>query len=286
MNKIYALKYSCLTGGLIAVSELSKKVTGKTGRRLMTVSLVLSMTLSALPGKASTVSAEIPYQTFRDFAENKGVFTPGVTGIEIKDNNGNAVGTLDVPMIDFSSVSRRGSLTLLSQGYGVSAKHGGLGDVNNASFGYDKNNYTVVKNNKHSGLDFSLHRFSKLITEAAPADINISGQLSDSSQYTAFYRAGAGTQYIKERSGKQTHIPGTFLTGGTVGTPWYSGNNLISSSPGDTYNKSQGPLASYGQMGDSGSPLFAYDSLSEKWSLAGVTLHNNGVNGQKNNWLL
>ncbi|PPE07457.1 autotransporter outer membrane beta-barrel domain-containing protein, partial [Escherichia coli] len=252
----------------------------------MTVSLVLSMTLSALPGKASTVSAEIPYQTFRDFAENKGVFTPGVTGIEIKDNNGNAVGTLDVPMIDFSSVSRRGSLTLLSQGYGVSAKHGGLGDVNNASFGYDKNNYTVVKNNKHSGLDFSLHRFSKLITEAAPADINISGQLSDSSQYTAFYRAGAGTQYIKERSGKQTHIPGTFLTGGTVGTPWYSGNNLISSSPGDTYNKSQGPLASYGQMGDSGSPLFAYDSLSEKWYLAGVTLHNNGVNGQKNNWLL
>ncbi|HFO2653267.1 TPA: S6 family peptidase, partial [Escherichia coli] len=95
--------------------------TGKTDRRLMTVSLVLSVTLSALPGKASTVSAEIPYQTFRDFAENKGVFTPGVTGIEIKDNNGNAVGTLDVPMIDFSSVSRRGSLTLLSQGYGVSA---------------------------------------------------------------------------------------------------------------------------------------------------------------------
>ncbi|EOC7166825.1 ESPR-type extended signal peptide-containing protein, partial [Escherichia coli] len=53
MNKIYALKYSSLTGGLIAVSELSKKVTGKTGRRLMTVSLVLSVTLSALPGKAS-----------------------------------------------------------------------------------------------------------------------------------------------------------------------------------------------------------------------------------------
>ncbi|EKT4211884.1 hypothetical protein H5Q51_17250 [Escherichia coli] len=286
MSKIYALKYSSLTGGLIAVSELSKKVTGKTGRRLMTVSLVLSVTLSALPGKASTLSAEIPYQTFRDFAENKGVFTPGVTGIEIKDNNGNAVGTLDVPMIDFSSVSRRGSLTLLSQGYGVSAKHGDLGDVNNASFGYDKNNYTVVKNNKHSGLDFSLHRFSKLITEAAPADINISGQLSYSSQYTAFYRAGAGTQYIKERSGKQTHIPGTFLTGGTVGTPWYSGNNLISNSPGDTYNKSQGLLASYGQMGDSGSPLFAYDSLSEKWSLAGVTLHNYGVNGYRNNWLL
>ncbi|ENY6153359.1 TPA: S6 family peptidase [Escherichia coli] len=26
----------------------------------------------------------MPYQTFRDFAENKGVFTPGATGIENK----------------------------------------------------------------------------------------------------------------------------------------------------------------------------------------------------------
>ncbi|HAM2729849.1 TPA: hypothetical protein IBD79_005188, partial [Escherichia coli] len=94
MNKIYSLKYSSLTGGLIAVSELSKKVKGKTGRKLMTASVALSVSLSALPAEASTVSAEIPYQTFRDFAENKGVFTPGATGIEIKDKNGNAVGTL------------------------------------------------------------------------------------------------------------------------------------------------------------------------------------------------
>ncbi|WP_123006778.1 autotransporter outer membrane beta-barrel domain-containing protein [Escherichia coli] len=286
MNKIYALKYSGLTGGLIAVSELSKKVTGKTAIKLMAVSFVLSVSFSASPVNASTVSAEIPYQTFRDFAENKGVFTPGVTGIEIKDNNGNAVGTLDAPMIDFSNVSRRGSLTLLSQGYGVSAKHGGLGDVNNASFGYDRNNYTVAKSHEHANLDFSLHRFSKLITETAPADIDISGRINNSSQYTAFYRAGAGTQYIKERSGKQTQIPGIFLTGGTVGTPWYSRNDLISSSPGDTYNKTQGPLASYGQMGDSGSPLFAYDAFNKKWNLIGVTLHNHGVNGHVNNWLL
>lgn len=76
MNKIYSLKYSSLTGGLIAVSELSKKVKGKTGRKLMTASVALSVSLSALPAEASTVSAEIPYQTFRDFAENKGVFTP------------------------------------------------------------------------------------------------------------------------------------------------------------------------------------------------------------------
>ncbi|MZQ57787.1 ESPR domain-containing protein, partial [Escherichia coli] len=122
MNKIYSLKYSRLTGGLIAVSELSKKVKGKTGRKLITASFALSMCLSSLPGEASTVSAEIPYQTFRDFAENKGVFTPGVTGIEINDNNGNKVGVLDVPMLDFSSLSRDGHTTLIHPGYVVSAK--------------------------------------------------------------------------------------------------------------------------------------------------------------------
>ncbi|EFI5936757.1 hypothetical protein A8372_004614 [Escherichia coli] len=32
---------------------------------------------------SATVSAEIPYQIFRDFAENKGQFTPGTTNIFI-----------------------------------------------------------------------------------------------------------------------------------------------------------------------------------------------------------
>ncbi len=34
MNKIYSLKYSAATGGLIAVSELAKRVSGKTNRKL------------------------------------------------------------------------------------------------------------------------------------------------------------------------------------------------------------------------------------------------------------
>ncbi|ENR9136183.1 ESPR-type extended signal peptide-containing protein, partial [Shigella flexneri] len=35
MNKIYSLKYSAATGGLIAVSELAKRVSGKTNRKLV-----------------------------------------------------------------------------------------------------------------------------------------------------------------------------------------------------------------------------------------------------------
>ncbi|EFA7793820.1 autotransporter outer membrane beta-barrel domain-containing protein, partial [Escherichia coli] len=288
--KIYSLKYSSLTGGLIAVSELSKKVKGKTSRKLMTASVALSVSLSALPGEASTVSAEIPYQTFRDFAENKGVFTPGAIGIEIKDKNGNLTGVLNTPMIDFSSLSRDGHTTLVHPGYGVSAKHGRLQSLKTATFGYNTE-YKIVNNN-HAPYDFTAPRYNKLVTEVAPAILG-DGGYNNSKKYTTFYRAGVGEQYIKEKNGTHTLLtkydPTTaYLTGGTVGQPYYGKANnqtVLISTPGNTFDKSQGPLASYGQPGDSGSPLYAWDKTQNRWVLAGVTLYNSGVNGHQNWWL-
>ncbi|EET5304564.1 autotransporter outer membrane beta-barrel domain-containing protein, partial [Escherichia coli] len=269
MNKIYSLKYSSLTGGLIAVSELSKKVKGKTGRKLMTASVALSVSLSALPVEASTVSAEIPYQTFRDFAENKGVFTPGATGIEIKDKNGNLTGVLNTPMLDFSSLSRDGHTTLIHPGYGVSAKHGRLQSLKTATFGYNAE-YKIVNNN-HASYDFTAPRYSKLVTEVIPVNTG-DGKYNDSKKYTAFYRAGVGDQYIKDKKGNHTLLnryapQNAYLTGGTVGTPYYgrvSNQTVLISSPGNTFNQTHGPLASYGQSGDSGSPLYAWDNIQNK----------------------
>ena len=43
MNKIYSLKYSAATGGLIAVSELAKRVSGKTNRKLVATMLSLAV---------------------------------------------------------------------------------------------------------------------------------------------------------------------------------------------------------------------------------------------------
>ncbi|HAX2347265.1 TPA: autotransporter outer membrane beta-barrel domain-containing protein, partial [Escherichia coli] len=286
MNKIYALKYSYITGGLIAVSELTRKITFSTGRKCLVTAIALSLSSPVL---SSTVSAEIPYQTFRDFAENKGAFTPGTENITIRNNKGEAVGTLNAPMPDFSNTSTRAWLTLISPAYGVTVKHGDLGSQTASSFGYQKHSYDIIKNNVNPDIDFTLSRLEKLVTETIPVDINNTGSFSDTARYTAFYRAGSGSQYTKDRTGKQTAISGGFMTGGTVGTPWYAkyGNmNIISSNPGNTFDTNQGPLASYGQMGDSGSPLYAYDSIEKKWVLAGVTLHNYGVNGARNNWLL
>ncbi|MCV5604761.1 ESPR domain-containing protein, partial [Escherichia coli] len=41
MNKIYSLKYSSVTGGLVAVSELTKKVTTASRKKLRLSSVVL-----------------------------------------------------------------------------------------------------------------------------------------------------------------------------------------------------------------------------------------------------
>ncbi len=59
---------------------------------------------------------------------------------------------------------------------------------------------------------------------------------------------------------------------------------MVTSSSGDTFNPSQGPLASYGTPGDSGSPLFAWDNTCQKWGLVGVTRVWSGVNGLSNGW--
>ena len=162
MNKIYSLKFCYITKSLIVVSELAHRVTSKNCRKfsrrvILSVVAVLSLS-SAWTALAATVSAEIPYQIFRDFAENKGQFTPGSTNISIYDKQGNPVGKLDkAPMADFSSATITtgnlppGDHTLYSPQYVVTAKHVSGSDT--MSFGYAKNTYTAVGTNNNSGLD-------------------------------------------------------------------------------------------------------------------------------------
>ncbi|ECM5970143.1 autotransporter outer membrane beta-barrel domain-containing protein, partial [Salmonella enterica subsp. enterica serovar Enteritidis] len=98
-------------------------------------------------------------------------------------------------------------------------------------------------------------------------------------------RAGSGTQYIKDKSGNVTQISGaySYLTGGTVGAP-SSSDHIIASSPGNVFNPINGPLSSYGAPGDSGSPLFAYDSWQKKWVMVGVLSTWTGEHGVNNRW--
>ncbi|ENN7607318.1 autotransporter outer membrane beta-barrel domain-containing protein [Escherichia coli] len=302
MNKIYCLKYCHITKSLIAVSELARRGRGtcKSHHRLTrrvtfsSVAVILSLSSTAQT-LAATVSAEIPYQTFRDFAENKGLFTPGATNIAIYDKQGNQVDELGkAPMADFSSATiTTGSLppgdhTLYSPQYVVTAKHVSGSDT--MSFGYARNTYTAVGTNNNAGLDIKTRRLSKLVTEVAPAEVSDVGALSGAYQaggrFTAFYRLGGGMQYIKDKNGNLTQVytNGGFLVGGTVGAlNSYHNGQMITAQTSDIFNPANGPLANYLNMGDSGSPLFAYDSWDEKWVLIGVLSSGSDYG---NNWVV
>ena len=222
-------------------------------------------------------------------------FTPGTTNISIYDKQGNLVGKLDkAPMADFSSATiTTGSLppgnhTLYSPQYVVTAKHVSGSDT--MSFGYAKNTYTAVGTNNNSGLDIKTRRLSKLVTEVAPAEVSdigaVSGAYQAGGRFTAFYRLGGGMQYVKDKNGNRTQVytNGGFLVGGTVSAlNSYNNGQMITAQTGDIFNPANGPLANYLNMGDSGSPLFAYDSLQKKWVLIGVL--SSGTN-YGNNWVV
>ena len=237
--------------------------------------------LSSAVSNASVVSSGVNYQTYRDFAENKGSFKPDAENIPLYDKNGNVVTTLNkAPMIDFSSNDRTGVATLVAPQYIVSVKHN-VG-YKKVKFGYnDDTTYTLVDRNNHK-RDFHTPRLNKIVTEVSALDMTDAGTAKGTYQnqerFPVFYRVGTGTQYVKDESGKLTKLAGaySYKTGGIVNHPFISDWSFVT-------NTTNTPLSTYGTPGDSGSPLFAWDAKQNKWVVTAVLNSYAGVNG-KTNW--
>ncbi|HFO6802091.1 TPA: S6 family peptidase [Escherichia coli] len=292
MNRIYSLRYSAVAKGFVAVYEFARKCVHKSVRRLGFPVLLLLPVLFSAGSLAGTVNNELGYQLFLDFAENKGMFRPGEKNIAIYNKQGELVGTLDkAAMPDFSSTNTSGIATLINPQYVASVKHN-VG-YQNVTFGYkDSTSYILVDRNEHSNLDFHVPRLNKLVTEVTPSNITAQGAINgaylDKNRYPAFYRIGSGVQYIKDEEGNLTWLSGaySYLTGGTVGNPSsYQNGEMISTSSGLVFDyKLNGAMPIYGEAGDSGSPLFAFDTVQNKWVLVGVLTAGNGAGGRGNNW--
>ncbi|EPR9818777.1 S6 family peptidase, partial [Escherichia coli] len=156
---------------------------------------------------------------------------------------------------------------------------------------YGNYTYKIVDRNNHSSLDFHAPRLNKIVTEVIPAEMTqagtVSGIYANKTRFPVFYRIGSGTQYIKTPSGQLQYISAaySYLTGGTVGSLGsYQRGEMITTSSGQLYNSANGPMATYGEAGDSGSPLFGFDTTINKWSLVGVLTAGNGAGGNGNNW--
>ncbi|EEQ7342123.1 autotransporter outer membrane beta-barrel domain-containing protein, partial [Escherichia coli] len=113
MNRIYSLRMNDRKE-LVAVAETAggrKKSSGIPGAgmlsRLLLASGAVAGVLFSYPSLASVVGNTLPWQTYRDFAENKGAFHAGATNIPLYGRNGAVGGRLDkAPMMDFSVVDQ------------------------------------------------------------------------------------------------------------------------------------------------------------------------------------
>ncbi|WP_424401898.1 S6 family peptidase [Pasteurella sp. PK-2025] len=241
---------------------------------------------------ASIVRGDVDYQYFRDFAENKGVFSLGASNVPIVDKNGNALGVMlnNIPMIDFSSVSRQfGIATLIAPQYITSVQHnetypavsfGAEGNIPDAHhFHYfltNRNDYPdpPTKQFPLAKEDFHVPRLHKLVTEVAPATVSQLGSdpaAYQNGRFSAFVRIGSGRQATEQAKKGRTELSEgyEYLTAGAA-LNIASNEKYRLHAKGSLFTGDYGPLITYGALGDSGSPLFGYDSKAKRWVLVGV----------------
>ena len=281
MNKIYAIKKNS-KGESVVVSEVSEGIRKNITSRVTMSALLVSLLgiIYSVKSTASVVSSSVNYQTYRDFAENKGPFKSGAKNIPLYDKDGNVVTTLNqAPMIDFSSTDKTGVGTLVAPKYIISVKHNG--GYKQVKYGYnDDATYTLVDRNNH-WRDFHTPRLNKIVTEVTALDMTNAGTAKGTYQnqkrFPVYYRVGTGTQYVKEANGKTTHLAGaySYKTGGIVNPPFISDWSFVT-------NTTNTPLSTYGTPGDSGSPLFAWDAQQNKWVVTAVLNSYAGVSGNTN----
>ena len=252
---------------------------------------------------AGHVYSGVDYQYFRDFAENKGKFTPGAQNIEVVNKKGESIGTMmqNAPMIDFSVVSRNGVAALVGDQYIVSVAHNvGYSGVD---FGMEGSNpdqhrfgYNIVKRNNYKNdsthpymTDYHNPRLTKFVTEAVPIEMVSKMQGStygDLEKYPMRVRIGSGRQVVRDAQDKDTEVSGAYhyRTAGNTFMQGWANNGEVSLSGDVRYPNQYGPLPISGSGGDSGSPMFIYDKTAGKWLLNGVLRSGHPYEGKENTY--
>lgn len=183
MNKIYSLKYSHITGGLIAVSELSGRVssraTGKKKHKRILALCFLGLLQSSYSFASQMDISNFYIRDYMDFAQNKGIFQAGATNIEIVKKDGSTLKLPEVPFPDFSPVANKGSTTSIGGAYSITATHNTKNHHSVATQNWGNSTYKQTDWNT-SHPDFAVSRLDKFVVETRGAtegaDISLSKQ--------------------------------------------------------------------------------------------------------------
>ncbi|MBW3939759.1 IgA-specific serine endopeptidase autotransporter [Neisseria meningitidis] len=187
--------------------------------------------------------------------------------------------------------------------YGQYNGHNDVADKENEYRVVEQNNYKPHKAWNASNLgrleDYNMARFNKFVTEVAPiAPTDAGGGLDtykDKNRFSSFVRVGAGRQLVYEKGAyhqegkekgydlrdlsqayryaiagtpyKDINIDQTMNTEGLIG---FGNHNKQYSAEELKQALSQDALTNYGVLGDSGSPLFAFDKQKNQWVFLGT----------------
>ncbi|HFA6095895.1 TPA: autotransporter domain-containing protein [Neisseria gonorrhoeae] len=187
--------------------------------------------------------------------------------------------------------------------YGQYNGHNDVADKENEYRVVEQNNYEPHKAWSASNLgrleDYNMARFNKFVTEVAPiAPTDAGGGLNtykDKNRFSSFVRIGAGRQLVYEKGVyhqegnekgydlrdlsqayryaiagtpyKDINIDQTMNTEGLIG---FGNHNKQYSAEELKQALSQDALTNYGVLGDSGSPLFAFDKQKNQWVFLGA----------------
>lgn len=187
--------------------------------------------------------------------------------------------------------------------YGQYNGHNDVADKENEYRVVEQNNYEPHKAWGASNLgrleDYNMARFNKFVTEVAPiAPTDAGGGLDtykDKNRFSSFVRVGAGRQLVYEKGAyhqegnekgydlrdlsqayryaiagtpyKDINIDQTMNTEGLIG---FGHHNTHYSAEELKQALSQDALTNYGVLGDSGSPLFAFDKQKNQWVFLGT----------------
>ena len=262
---------------------------------------LLGVTCLLSPVHGGLMSDSFDVQTYRDFAENRGVFDVNARDISIYDKEGNYVGTIP-RMMNFDGVA--------DAHLGEAALVGGPGFIATVSHDYYNHfvsftvrfgakqgtpfydSYRSVTRKDAWGdksdltYDYRVQRLSKIVTEAEYAPYLTDPEYLDNMKGRLVMRAGSGVQAVATGNGKQEKIDASYgyLTGGTLvfsGQASVPGSGEPDPENAKTYPayrfwynfkkpSESNPLPSGALSGDSGSPCYVYNEKSGKWEWVGA----------------
>ncbi|EKN2362827.1 autotransporter outer membrane beta-barrel domain-containing protein, partial [Escherichia coli] len=273
MNNIYALKYSSLTGGLIAVSELTRRVSQCTRKRLFASCALLSVISSPVSVASQLYTDNFWVRDYLDLAQNKGAFKAGAKDIYITTKNGNKFYFPDVPVPDFSAASNNGASTSIGGAYSVTAAH--YSPVHHGITTQSWGQTLYNKIDRMTAGDFAVSRLNKFVVETTGAtdyaDVTLSAEQAlerygieyNGKRQIIGLRVGSGITEVVQDNVKyntnKTYVP-ELLSASMFTVNWNAKtvDNDFNGFRNETMN------------GDSGSGYYIYDNVNQRWVLLGT----------------